>query len=40
VRYGAIFEALETVAYKGLVGLEYRPRGRTEDGLAWVRTLA
>jgi hydroxypyruvate isomerase len=34
----AIFQALESVGYAGLIGLEYRPRGRTEDGLRWIKT--
>jgi hydroxypyruvate isomerase len=34
----AIFRALESVGYAGLIGLEYRPRGRTEDGLRWIKT--
>jgi hydroxypyruvate isomerase len=39
VRYGAIFEALQGIGYDGLVGLEYKPRGRTEDGLGWLQAL-
>jgi hydroxypyruvate isomerase len=34
----AIFKALESVGYAGLIGLEYHPRGRTEDGLRWLKT--
>ena len=37
VNYPAIFESLDCLGYRGFVGAEYRPRGRTEDGLAWVR---
>src|SRR5207249_9116109 len=37
VNYPAIFEALDRLGYRGFVGAEYRPRGRTEDGLAWAR---
>ena len=37
VNYPAIFEALDRLGYGGFVGAEYRPRGRTEDGLAWAR---
>jgi hydroxypyruvate isomerase len=31
--------ALAESDYGGLIGLEYRPRGRTEDGLAWLKSL-
>ncbi len=37
VNYPAIFAMLDRVGYRGYVGAEYRPRGRTEDGLAWAR---
>jgi hydroxypyruvate isomerase len=36
VNYPEIFAALDRLGYAGCVGCEYRPRGRTEDGLAWV----
>ncbi len=37
VNYPEIFAALDRFGYAGLVGCEYRPRGRTEDGLVWAR---
>ena len=37
VNYPDIFAALDRLGYRGFVGAEYRPRGRTEDGLAWAR---
>ena len=37
VNYPEIFAALDRLGYAGYVGCEYRPRGRTEDGLAWAR---
>lgn len=37
VNYPAVFEALDRLGYRGWVGCEYKPRGRTEDGLAWCR---
>jgi len=40
VSYPAIFAALDRLGYAGWVAGEYRPRGRTEDGLAWMRTAA
>jgi hydroxypyruvate isomerase len=27
---------LDRLGYQGYVGAEYRPRGRTEDGLGWA----
>jgi hydroxypyruvate isomerase len=35
VNYPFIFKMLDEMGYQGWVGCEYRPRGRTEDGLAW-----
>ncbi len=32
VNYPAVFEAVDRLGYKGWIGAEYRPRGRTEDG--------
>jgi hydroxypyruvate isomerase len=37
VNYPAILAMLDRVGYAGFVGCEYRPRGRTEDGLGWAR---
>jgi hydroxypyruvate isomerase len=36
VNYKAVFEAVDRLGYKGWIGAEYRPRGRTEDGLGWM----
>ncbi len=37
VNYPAIFDALDRLGYAGWIGCEYRPRGRTEEGLSWAR---
>ena len=37
VNYPHILAALDRLGYAGFVGCEYRPRGRTEDGLGWAR---
>jgi hydroxypyruvate isomerase len=37
VNYPAIFAALDRLGYGGWIGCEYRPRGKTEDGLRWAR---
>jgi 2-dehydrotetronate isomerase len=36
VNLTGIFKALETIEYRGYIGLEYKPRARTEDGLRWL----
>ena len=40
VNYAAVCAALDRMGYAGWVAAEYQPRGRTEDGLAWMRALA
>ncbi|MFO1206313.1 MAG: 2-oxo-tetronate isomerase [Burkholderiales bacterium] len=37
VNYPYLFGLLDRLDYAGWVGCEYRPRGRTEDGLGWLR---
>jgi len=37
VNFPAIYAMLDAVGYKGWVAAEYFPRGKTEDGLAWLR---
>ncbi|MGH6671834.1 MAG: hydroxypyruvate isomerase family protein [Xanthobacteraceae bacterium] len=37
VNYPQIFAALDRLGYAGWIGCEYRPRTRTEEGLAWAR---
>jgi hydroxypyruvate isomerase len=37
VNYPYLFGLLDRLNYRGWVGCEYRPRGRTEDGLGWFR---
>ena len=36
VAYPHLFALLDRLGYDGWVGCEYRPRGRTEDGLGWL----
>ena len=40
VRYAYLFEVLDSLGYDGWVGCEYRPAGKTVDGLGWFRALA
>ena len=37
INYRAVFEAVDRAGYTGWIGAEYRPRGRTEDGLGWAQ---
>ncbi|HYQ81513.1 MAG TPA: TIM barrel protein, partial [Anaeromyxobacteraceae bacterium] len=34
--FAAFFGALDRLGYRGWVGCEYRPLGRTEEGLSWL----
>jgi len=36
VNYGHLFRLMDELGYAGWVGCEYRPGGRTEDGLQWL----
>ncbi|MEP7456211.1 TIM barrel protein [Phyllobacterium sp. SB3] len=36
VNPGHVFEVLQEIGYDGLIGLEYKPRGDTSAGLAWI----
>ena len=38
VNYSYIFNLLDEMGYQGWVGCEYRPKGKTEDGLGWFKT--
>ena len=35
INYPYLFDLLDKLGYQGWIGCEYRPRGRTEDGLGW-----
>jgi hydroxypyruvate isomerase len=37
VPFAALFAQLDGLGYAGWVGAEYRPSGRTEDSLGWLR---
>ena len=34
-----IFAEIDALGYGGFIGCEYRPAGRTEDGLGWMRQM-
>ena len=37
VNFPFIFEEIDRLGYKGWIGCEYKPSGRTEDGLGWAK---
>jgi hydroxypyruvate isomerase len=37
INYPGVFAAMDRLGWKGWVACEYKPRGRTEDGLGWGR---
>lgn len=39
IDFGAFFSALKASGYDGWVGCEYKPLGRTHDGLQWLDSL-
>jgi 2-dehydrotetronate isomerase len=39
INYAAIFDMLDRIGYPNWVACEYRPRGRTEQGLGWARAF-
>ncbi len=40
LNYPFLFAELERLGYAGFVGCEYRPRGKTLDGLSWFKPYA
>jgi 2-dehydrotetronate isomerase len=37
VNYANLFGMIDRTGYAGWIGCEYKPRGRTEEGLGWAR---
>jgi len=40
VRYEYLYEVLDEIGYDGWVGCEYKPAGKTVDGLGWFKPYA
>ncbi len=40
INYAFLFAHLDRIGYEGWIGCEYKPAGKTEDGLAWRQRLA
>jgi hydroxypyruvate isomerase len=36
INYPFLYDRLDRLGYAGWIGAEYRPKGRTEDGLGWL----
>lgn len=37
IDFPSLFDLIDRLGYRGWIGAEYVPTGKTEDGLAWVR---
>ena len=37
INYDFLLRFIDDIGYKGWIGCEYKPAGRTEDGLGWTR---
>jgi 2-dehydrotetronate isomerase len=37
VNYPHLFRLVDSLGYDAWIGCEYRPKGRTEEGLDWLR---
>jgi len=37
INYPNLFKAIDAAGYKGWIGCEYKPAGKTEDGLGWIQ---
>jgi len=39
INFEHVFDTLQRLGYRGYIGCEYKPRGKTEDGLGWMKAL-
>jgi hydroxypyruvate isomerase len=37
INYPFVFAETDRLGYKGWIGCEYKPAGKTEDGLGWLK---
>ena len=37
--YRNILKLIDSLGYKGFIGAEYKPRGTTDEGLGWMKTI-
>ena len=38
INYPFLFDFIDKIGYPGWIGCEYKPKARTDDGLAWMKT--
>lgn len=38
INYQNLFRFIDEAGYKGFIGCEYKPLGKTEEGLEWIKT--
>jgi hydroxypyruvate isomerase len=38
INYPYLFKAIDAAGYTGWIGCEYKPAGKTEDGLGWIKS--
>jgi hydroxypyruvate isomerase len=39
INFSYLFKQIDKLGYSGWIGCEYKPAGRTEDGLGWMRLV-
>src|SRR5436309_3000848 len=39
IAYDRVLRAVDALGYQGWIGCEYHPRGKTEEGLGWLRAF-
>jgi hydroxypyruvate isomerase len=39
INFPYLFKAIDAAGYEGWIGCEYKPAGKTEDGLKWIEPL-
>ena len=37
INFNNLFKSIDAAGYKGWIGCEYKPAGKTEDGLGWIQ---
>jgi hydroxypyruvate isomerase len=39
INFANLFKSIDTAGYRGWIGCEYKPAGKTEDGLRWIESF-
>jgi hydroxypyruvate isomerase len=40
INFANLFKSIDAAGYRGWIGCEYKPAGKTEDGLKWIEQLS